>query len=115
MSKTKEEAQLDEHRNSLMISGNISDFQLENLKQWPFVAFDDVDSVKIEYDFKKMNNDDVEEVCAGEITFDLSFKKTLTLSKEEINKRIAFLTVWTKFLFWQDTEVKFKKKGVKWM
>lgn len=99
----EQEKMLEDHKKMLIMTGNLSDFQLENLKTWPFIVFDNVSKVEIEYDFSEvLKNDlgeDTEGIGAGKVTFNLSADK---VPKED---QIEKLRNWTKFLFWKDTEV----------
>jgi hypothetical protein len=99
---------VDEHRKMVVMTGNISDFQIENLKQWPFVVFgEDLKESKVDYDFVQGKEGDL---CAGSVNFDFNFKK----EPKEITKGLDFLTHCTRYLFWADTEVTFTNKGKKW-
>jgi hypothetical protein len=106
-----------EHRAHLMISGQISDFQLKNIKTWPFIAFDDIEKVKLAYSFKLDENSEQENalgVYAGYVTYDIYFKKNAKISSDKKQKAFEQLILWTKFLFWEDTQVFFKRGGKKW-
>jgi len=107
---TDEEKEVNDHRKALLLSGNMSDFQLKNLKSWPLMLFNNL-SVKIEYNFISDSN---KEMFAGWVSYDFDFKEEPDLKPSEIKNRLSQLTVWTKFLFWKDTDVIFKQKGKKW-
>ena len=113
--ESKEENIINAHRQALIISGSLSDFQLKNLKTWPFLLLNDLAKLKIKYDF---NSNDPEatnaQLSAGTVTFDFKFSKQVDRNSEQIISRLETLTMWTKFLFWKDTEVIFKKGGKKW-
>ena len=113
-----EEQQVSDHRKMVTLTGNLSDFQLKNLKSWPFIVLGDyTDKVKINYDFtkkEKVEGEEVEQLCAGWVSFDFNFNKKLDLSDEELKLRLNQLSLWTKYLFWKDTEVRFLKQGKKW-
>jgi hypothetical protein len=107
---------VNEHRQMFLLTGNLSDFQLENLKKWPFIIFGkDLKKAEIAYDFKMEQPDDVNarDLKAGSVTFDLFFKKKP--EQDFIASGLAMLQVWTKFMFWSDTEVILKLKGKKWV
>ena len=97
----------------VILTGNLSDFQLENLKKWPFLLFKDLDTVEITYDFTKLVAEQ-EELSPGTIQFNFKFKKDISLDREHTRKQLDTLTLWTKFLFWKETEVKFLNSGKKW-
>jgi hypothetical protein len=107
--QTAQKTILDDHRNMLMVSKKISDFQETNLKNWPLIVFNDVDSVKIDYNFVRKN-----EFFAGIITFDLSFKDNKIPDEETKKIAITNLYQWTTLLFWTDTKINFKLNGKKW-
>lgn len=110
-----EEQAVEDHRKLLIISGMLSEFQLENLQKWPFVVFGkDLDKTEISYDFKMDQKDEVNarEIHAGKVEFDLYFKTRP--DDEFIGKGLLMMEIWTKFLFWQDTEVIFRVEGKKW-
>lgn len=104
----KESEMLEEHKRMLIMTGKLSDFQLENLKKWPFIVFDSVDKVEIEYDFsetkKDSDSDEVYGICAGKVVFNL--EATEPPKKNQIDT----LKQWTKFLFWKDTKVEVNLK-----
>ena len=108
-----------EHKANLLLSGNLSDFQVKNLKSWPYIVFDldKLENVEIKYNFKL--NEESEQsnalgVYAGEVIFNFKFKKRIKIKQSEKEKALSDLTLWTKFLFWNDTEVKFKRNGKPW-
>lgn len=102
---------VDDHRNMVMVSKCISEFQENNLKTWGHIVFNDVETVKIDYDFVDGKR---EEFYAGKVSFDFTFREGK--EPDEDRKKHAFknLTNWCQVLFWADTEVSFKKKGKKW-
>lgn len=109
------------HRQATLLSGNISDFQITNLKTWPFILFGDhgLERVELQYDFTKSpegyENEEEAILNAGDITFDLYFKESPKLTKEDRDSKIKHLNLWTKFLFWNDTQVKVHRNGKKWV
>ena len=112
---TKEETTIvDDHKKMLIMTGNLSDFQLDNLKKWPFILFDkELDRVSVKYDFTKTVANE-EELSAGLVTYDFEFKKNTKMSREETKKKLDLLTLWTRFLFWKETKVDFQRTGKKW-
>ena len=101
---------LDDHRNMLMVSKKVSDFQLTNLKTWPLIVFDNVENVSVSYNFI----DKEEMFFAGEVTFDFKFKNDLTPDDSKKKQSLSILNQWTKLLFYTDTKVSFKLKGQEW-
>ena len=104
---------VDQHRKMVIATGNLSDFQLENLQKWPFLVFDNLKRVQVEYAFTEdveVEGEIEESIFAGKVNFDLNFDGEPT----EVDKAIALLTHWTKYLFWEDTIVTFSKDGETW-
>jgi len=97
------EQQLEEHKQIVIMTGNISDFQLKNLKTWPFILFDDVETVTIDYNFtetvKNEDGENSEGIGAGKVKFSIKSKA------EPTEKAIETIKNWTKVLFWNDTVV----------
>ena len=90
---------LDDHRKMLTVSKHLSDFQLQNLKKWAFIVFDDVDNSMVEYSFI----DGEDQFYAGRVIFKVNLEKDI-LPEEKI-KRSTFLADWTRVLFWTDTKI----------
>ncbi len=110
----KESDVIEEHKKMVIMTGMISDFQLENLKTWPFILFsDDLDQVKLSYDFTKTVSND-EELSAGKVTYDFYFKKGSKLDRADTKKQLETLSLWTRFMFWKETEVTCLRNGKKW-
>jgi len=106
-----------EHKYITQLTGKLSDYQLTNMKTWPFVVFDNLEKVTIEYNFEKETIDEITKekiivLYAGFVTYDFVFKTEV--KEEQKEKALQALTVWTKFMFWKDTEVNFKKEGKEW-
>jgi len=99
---------VDDHRNMLSLSKNLSDFQKENLKTWPFIFFSNVDEAKVEWNFI----DNSHNFFAGSVTFDIKLKEEV--SGEEFQLGVDRLAISTKMLFWSETEVFVNKDGKEW-
>lgn len=97
---------IDSHRNMLMVSKNLSDFQLENLRQWPLVFFNGVEQVRVDYSFIDVEDN----FFAGNITFDLKIPNP----EQDLTVPIAYLDAATKLMFWSDTHVIIKVNGEIW-
>lgn len=97
----QEQQMLEEHKKMLIMTGKISDFQIKNLKSWPFILFEGVETVNIKYNFTQSEEikEEVESICAGKVEFNIK------LIEAPDKERIKTLKHWTKFLFWKDTEV----------
>jgi len=113
MSDENQQNIVDEHRKMVVMTGNLSEFQLKNMKAWPFIIFDDLSKVEINYDFTNIVEVDKEleeAISAGSIEYDFYFKK----EPPDPDLRLAQLILWTKYMFWEDTDVTFKKQGQAW-
>lgn len=106
---------VDEHRKMVVLTGNISEFQLKNIKAWPFIIFDqDLLKCEIKYDFTdivEVEKDLAKTLNAGVVEYDFYFKKD---PMDKVSLRLAQLSLWTRFMFWEDTGVVFKKEGKLW-
>jgi len=116
MSEGKEEKGniIDDHRNMLILSGNLSSFHLDNLKAFPKIIFDDIKNFKLHYNFYTGNGED-KKLYSGKVIYDIIFEKEPIFTKEELKKRSNDLKLWVKTLFWKDTKVTIKKNGKKWI
>ncbi len=103
---------VDDHRNMLQVSKNISAFQEQNLKSWAFIFFDDVDKVEVKWNFYKNNKS--RDFYAGKVTFDVKFSKGVKMDPEKAQIGMDRLIASTKFLFWKETKVTIKKSGKVW-
>lgn len=112
MEKDKSQINIvDSHRNMLMVSKNLSEFQIQNMKQWPFVFLNGVKSVKVNWNFIKKNEEDQDEFYPGEITYEIEMESA---SDIDINVGLLHLDTSSKLMFWSDTIVKFKVNGKLW-
>lgn len=116
--KTREEQIIDEHKQAVIMTGNLSNFHIENLQKWPFIIFDEeLESVSINYDFKNtdasLKYDSLEShISPGFVEYDLKLKKGVKVNNA--SQKLEALTAWVKSIFWQETEVKIKRNGRKW-
>ena len=127
--KITEEKVIEEHRKMIILTGNISDFQLNNLKKWPFIVFNDtLNSVSISYNFIKDNSNSSEltsdikelgtnqlQVYSGQVEFHFKLDEEKLSKMSDIKYRLIQLSNWVKYLFWLDTEVIFIKNGELWI
>ena len=109
---------LEEHRKMIANSGNLSDFHLAQLKNWPYVVFDNLESVDLKYDFADMMKADVEGSDIkvkmnhpGKVEYDFYFKKNTRIKKDDFAKRLDILEKWIHSIFWTNTKVVFKRNG----
>ena len=114
MSQPKENSIVDDHRNMLQVSKNISEFQEQNLKSWGFIFFNDVDSVEVKWNFFRKNK--TNDFYAGKVGFNVKFKRGVnpSLTPELTQIGIDRLIASTKFLFWSETKVIVKLDGKSW-
>ena len=104
---------LDDHRNMLVVSGSLSSFQIDNLKNFPKIAFDNIENFTLDYNFYDVDGDS-KKLCSGKVTYNIKFKTEPKYNKQEKEKRIKDIILWVKSLFWKDTEVTIEKDGKKW-
>ena len=103
---------IEDHKKALIVSGNISDFQLKNLKNYPFIAFGKiVESVEVSYNFKHLG---AEQVHPGSIIYNFKIKNGIRVKKEDLKNGIIHLKWLTKILFFNDTDVIITRNGKKW-
>lgn len=101
-----------DHRNMLQVSKNISSFQEENLKSWAFLFLDDVETVKVSWNFLRRNK--AKDFFPGKITYDIKFKENSEFDVENISMAVDQIVACVKFLFWKETKVEMKVDGKKW-
>ena len=111
--KVEKGSVIDDHRNMLIFSGNLSSFHLDNLKTFPKIVFDDIKNFTLHYDFYTGKGDD-KKLCSGKVIYDIVFEKDPDLTTEELQKRMSDLKFWVRTLFWKDTRVTVKKNGKRW-
>lgn len=102
---TKEMIQ--ELRQWTMLTNKLSEWHFDNLKQYPFIAFKNVKSIKIEYDIEKKENN------KPYVRYILTSKGKLGSSTKEIEKRIMDCTRWVQSILWSDIDVFFVKENGK--
>lgn len=96
-----------------VLSNKISDVQLTNLKNYPFIAFDAIKEVRIEYDFSHQKTVKDEPVIHNPL---VSYYLTLDESKnqEALNLRFEAIEKWVRNIFWKEVlvEIYFNDKIV---
>src|SRR5689334_18518259 len=106
--KKKKKNMVEDKKKKQIKNSNLSDFQLDNLKKWPFILFDqELEKVEINYDFTKLVAEQ-EELSPGRVSFNFEFKKNTKLNRDETKKKLDLLALWTRFLFWKETKVEFQ-------
>ncbi|HLD91649.1 MAG TPA: hypothetical protein VI911_11680 [Patescibacteria group bacterium] len=109
---------VEQDRTNLLLTGVVSDFQLQNLKIWPKLVFDNLDTFNLKYDFCLDENSEKENslgIYSGTVEYDFIFKKGSKVSKKTKERALHDIANWVRFLFWSDTEVIFKRKGKRWI
>jgi hypothetical protein len=100
-----------DHKNMLILSKELSDFQLVNLKNWPLLTFPWTKSVEVTYNFVN----DKEDFYPGKIIFNIKDPVTHREHKAVIKQNISALNYMVKYLFWEETEVEILRNGKKWI
>lgn len=109
-----------------MLTDRISEVHIKNLQMYPFVFFENVTSVKIDYDLSnKLGVDTKEDTKNADIEYSIDSAKTnhlrvsyrLTLnekSNDNLERRFAAIEESTRTLFWKQVsvEVYFNDKKV---
>jgi hypothetical protein len=92
---------LDELNKGALLSGRLSETHVKNLKLFPFVVFDHVDSAEIDYDIVT----DPGEIAAGKkskIVYRISLNEP---QQGDVEKRVAALANFVRGLMWAGIEV----------
>lgn len=105
-----EQSSIEDHKNMLIFSKKISDFQITNLQKYAFMAFPEIKTLKLGYDFL----DESGLICAGRVEYDMIFKEGTKITKKEREKRFSNLEKWVKTLLFQETELALYKDGKEW-
>jgi hypothetical protein len=85
-----------------MLSNRISEIQEKNLKHYPFVFFNDVKSVKIEYNLSRWDNEQSNGL-ERHVTYSLELDET---NQAHLDKRFFCIEEATRVLFWSDLKVR---------
>ena len=97
---------IEEHRQMLVLSKNISEFHLKNIQAWIFIFFNKVKDATIEYDFL----DEAGEFGAGVITIKLKVDGKAKQEKQGYDNFVAAV----KHIFFNETKVILYKNGKIW-
>ena len=95
---------------AVLLSGNLSDIHIKNIQTYPLIIFNGVEEVEAHYDINT-DRSTVRETPSF-IEYHLTFKKgTRQPKKEELEKRMKYLTDAIATLLWTGIEVRvFNKK-----
>lgn len=96
-----------------VLTGKVNDVQLENLKNFPRIAFDGIKEFKVEYDLSHQKTVNDEPVIHNPL---ISYYLTLDESKNQqaLNLRFEAIEKWVRNLFWKEVlvEIYFNDKIV---
>jgi hypothetical protein len=101
-------AQLREMAQLSVLSNRINEIQEKNLKMYPFVFFNDVKSVKIEFDLSKVDDNGLMNHGDHHVTY---FLDVLEESNNQLDRRMAAIEASTRSLFWNDLKVRVVMNG----
>lgn len=87
-----------------MLSNRISEIQEKNLKHYPFVFFNDVKSVRIDYDLSKIDDNGLMNHGDHHVTYILELDEES--NKAHLEKRLFCIEEATRVLFWSDLKVR---------
>lgn len=90
---------LDDMRRLTILTGEISTVHEKSLKNWPYVLFDGLVDMKIEYDLTK---DYTKEVGEGFINFFIALED---IEVELFKERCETLSSWVRDMFWKEIKV----------
>ena len=100
------------------LSGRISDVQEKNLTMFPFIFFDGIKEVKIDYDLAPAKSmDDTPTFINSLISYHLAVDESIN---NELKERFGFLEAAVRTLFWSDVvievyfndQIKYKSRKV---
>jgi len=114
MSEQNQETLIEDHRRALIMSGKLSKFHMDNLKAFPQIAFDNLDTCKLEYNFYRYGEEGEKEIYSGRVVYDLKLKEPKR-EESDLKQRAEFLKHWVQTLFWKDTKVQILREGAEWI
>jgi hypothetical protein len=91
-----------------VLSNRISEIQEKNLKMYPFVFFNDVESARIEFDLSKVDDNGLMNHGDHHVTYLLD---VLEESNPQMDKRTLAIEAATRSLFWNDLKVRVVLNG----
>jgi hypothetical protein len=95
---------LEDMRSITMLTGEISSVHFLNLKNWVFIAFDNVNTVEIDYDLSKAKYTSPEGGGSGFINFKITTKDP-DYEQQDTKTRSETLTQWVRSMFWKDINI----------
>jgi hypothetical protein len=97
---------IEEHRKMIVLSKNISEFHLNNIKAWIYIFFNDVKEATIEYDFL----DSAGNFGAGQVIVKLNIGNKAIQTKQGYDNFIEAV----KYILFKETKVILYKNGRLW-
>lgn len=91
-----------------VLANRISEIQEKNLKAYPFVFFNEVTSVKIEFDLSKVDDEGKMNHGDHHVTYHLDADES---ANEHMEKRFLCISQATRVLFWNDLKVRIFLNG----
>jgi hypothetical protein len=91
-----------------VLSNRINEIQEKNLKMYPFVFFNDVKSVKIEFDLSKVDDNGLMNHGDHHVTY---FLDMFEESNDQMDRRMAAIEASVRSLFWNDLKVRVVVNG----
>ena len=106
---------IEDHRAMFLLSGQMSDFQIKNLRAFPYIIFDDLYSFTLNYNFYKYDDSGDQHITPGSVDYDLIFKEDAKELDdiEKMKEKITHLKTFVQTLFWKETSVNVLKNGEK--
>jgi hypothetical protein len=102
---------LDDMRKITILTGEISKIHEQSLKKWPYIVFDNLKDVEINYDLTKNRYQDS---GANLVEFYLFMPKEFenTALIENFTERCEALKEWVVDMFWSDIETRIYVNGL---
>ena len=105
----KVDEMLEDFRKITMLTGEISSVHVASLKQWPYVAFNGVQSVEVEYDLTK---ETVTAMGEGSVVFKLTVDPAAD-NEKMFAEICAVMTGWVRDMFWPEIKVSIYFNGIR--
>lgn len=87
-----------------ILSNRINDVQEKNLKMFPLICFEGIQSVRIDYDFSRARPAENEpDISASIVSYYLNIPQSPKM--EDLEKRFEALEKCVRNIFWQDVKV----------
>lgn len=91
---------LEDMRKITMLTGEISSVHQKSLMKWPYIVFDNVESVEINYDLSKSTFETQNQNLVEFHVF------TSDQNIQDLDKKCETLNMWVKDMFWNETHTK---------